>query len=167
MPISKKSFNSLPSSTTIALALLPLLALAFCSCGVLVSTRSLLGETLDLEVHIADMANQDNPVAMDVILVYDEDLLKKLLQLSAKEWFEQKAQFKKDYPEDSGFEVWEREWIPVANTYQEHLSLRGGAVGGIIFAGYRTDGAHRYRLELYQDVRVMLDGDDMSVEPMP
>ena len=65
-----------------------------------------------MKVQTAPLTNQNNPVAVDVLFVYDRDLLNTLLQMSASDWFAKREQLERDYPQRSGFAVWSWEWVP-------------------------------------------------------
>ncbi len=47
---------------------------------------------LDLKVHVSPKANNNNPVAVDLVLVSDKKLLQELMKMSASEWFEKRHQ---------------------------------------------------------------------------
>ncbi|HEY0006756.1 MAG TPA: hypothetical protein VGB17_18380, partial [Pyrinomonadaceae bacterium] len=67
---------------------------------------------LDLRVDVAQQANNNNPIAVDLVLVSDKKLLKELLKLSAAEWFEKRHQFRLDYPKETGLNAGSWEWVP-------------------------------------------------------
>jgi type VI secretion system protein len=135
------------------------------ACGAVVFTRSVFGETLDMDVKVAEVANDEYPLAMEVVYVYDEELLKTLLQMSAKQWFEKRDQLKNDFPDDTGFESWQWEFTPGQEELL-HLPVRGGTVGGMIFVNYFNEGQHRVRIHLFRDVRVRLEYSDFKVDPL-
>ncbi len=56
---------------------------------------------LNVRVHIAPTANRNNPVAVDLVLVSNNKLLKELMKMSAKEWFERRHQIQLDYPKET------------------------------------------------------------------
>ncbi len=159
------SVLSVPVPATGVFLTLLLSSLLLSSCGVGIFARSVFGETLDMQVRVADIANDEYPLAMEVVYVYEEELLKNLLQMSAKQWFEKRAQLKNDFPEDSGFESWEWEFTPGQEVLL-HLPLRGGAVGGIIFVNYFNEGQHRVRIQLFRDIKVLLEYSDFKVTPL-
>ncbi|MGE3540621.1 MAG: hypothetical protein AB7N91_24675 [Candidatus Tectimicrobiota bacterium] len=136
------------------------------SCALGVRTRALTGGKLQVDVRVADTANQNRPVAMDVLLVYDKALLKELLQLSANEWFEKREQFRRDDPESEAFQVWSWEWIPGQRQLVE-LPLEAKAKSGLVFAQYAPRGVHRARLEPHTSVVIELQEKTFSVRPMP
>ncbi len=141
------------------------LLLFFSACGITVRTQSLFGKKVRLNVEMTESANQNNPVAVDYVLVYDEDLLKELEKLPAREWFEQKDQYKRDYPEDSGFNSWNWEWVPGQKIEEKALPLEASAEGGIIYANYFSKGDHRARVDPHQSLNITLLEDSFVVDP--
>ncbi len=114
---------------------------------------------------VSESANKNNPVAVDYILVYNEDLMKELLKTPAKEWFEKKNQFKRDYPEESGFASFEWEWIPGQSVPPLALPLEARAKGAFLFALYFSKGEHRAHLDPHKSFKLMLLEDTFRVEP--
>src|ERR1041384_1236930 len=66
---------------------------------------------LKLTVRVVPRANENNPVAVDLILVSDKKLLEQLMTMSAKEWFEQKRQIQLDYPKETDLTAGSWEWV--------------------------------------------------------
>lgn len=145
--------------------LLLVLLASLAACGLGVRTRALTGGKLHVEVRAADTANQNHPVAMDVLLVYDRHLLRDLLKLSASEWFEKRDQFQRDDPEGKAFQVWSWEWVPGQHSTVA-LPLQAKAKGGVMFAQYGTRGEHRARLDPHSSVVVELLEKAFRVRPM-
>jgi hypothetical protein len=144
----------------LALLLMPCLM----SCAVGVTTRSLFGETMDLHIHVDSVANNEYPLAMTMLYVYDDELFNKLLGLSAKQWYDTETQIKDQ--ESSKLEAYDWEWIPGQDTTVS-LPLRSSTAGAIIFANYFNDGQHRVRVEPNRDIKVEMGFDDLKVEPVP
>jgi hypothetical protein len=124
----------------VQLPLLLLLMGLLVSCSIGVRARSLTGGKLRMEVRTAETANQNQPVAMDVVLVYNKQLLQELLKMSANDWFEKRDQIKRDDPK---------------------------ARAGIIFAHYFSRGEHRARIDPHTSIMVELLDKDFSVRLMP
>src|SRR5204863_1701144 len=98
------------------------------------------GQTkLDVKVHIAPAANKNNPVAVDLVLVSDKKLLKELMKMSAKDWFEQKHQVELDYPKETDLAAGSWEWVPGQAVKLDRLPVRLEIVGGVVFANYLTE----------------------------
>ena len=102
---------------------------------------------------------------MTMLYVYDEDRLNKLLELSAKQWYDTKAKIEEQDQEAGELEAYEWEWIPGQDTTIS-LPLRSSAAGAIIFVNYFNDGQHRVRVEPNRDIKVEMGFDDLKVEPV-
>ncbi len=140
-----------------------IISVCFISC---VRTRAMLGGKIRIDVTISEKANQSSPVALDLLMIADEELLDQLLKLTAKQWFERRDQIKKDYLKDSGLKTWEWEWVPGQAVPIIEIPLQPQAEGAIIFADYHTPGAHRFRIDPAEDILIYLDENDASVEIM-
>jgi type VI secretion system protein len=123
---------------------------------------SLVAEHLSVEVRATNDMNQGNPVAVDLVVVYDEALLQKLLGLSAKDWFAQREQFKQDFPDLVDIRAWE--WVPGQRVPMQRVPLWARrSKGGILFANYSLPGTHRARVDLRKPVRLTLDETTFSM----
>jgi type VI secretion system protein len=125
-----------------------------------------LGQSkLSVRVNLAPAANQNNPLAVDLVLVSDRKLLKELLKMSAKDWFEQKHQIQLNYPKETNLVAGGWEWVPGQSVKLDRLSVRRGIIGGVIFANYLSAGAHRISINPRKNVLVILGENDFSVQP--
>ena len=161
---AKNHRNALQTLGVLGLSLVLLGLLSSCSVGA--QTRALLGGKLRTQVHISEKANANSPVALDLVLVYNKKLLKELLRLSAREWFAKRNQYKRDYPNGEGFDVWEWEWVPGQLVSMQVLPLKAKARAGIIFADYLSPGDHRARLDPHQNITIALHETDFTVQSM-
>ena len=138
----------------LATVLLP----AITSCGVKknvsVRTRKLLGGDIQFRARVAPNANQNNPVALEFLLVYDDKLLETLEKTNAKDWFMNRDQFHQDYPK--GFDSWYWEWIPGQKVKDEKMPLKPNAKAALLFANYLVPGDNRAKLDPYKSVTVNL-----------
>ena len=140
-----------------------LLASSLASCSVGVTTRSLFGETMDMHIRVDSIANDEYPLAMTMVYVYDDDLLTKLLALSAKQWYDTEAQLREQ--EGSKLDAYQWEWIPGQDTTVS-VPLGASAAGAIIFVNYFNDGQHRVRVEPNRDIDIVMGFDDVKITPM-
>ena len=134
------------------------------SCGAGVRARSLLGGKLNVTVNVSEKVNQNAPIAMDLLLVYNEKLRDDLLKMSAKDWFKQKDQIRRDYIEGEGLDCWSWEWIPGQKIPVQKLPLKSNAKAGIVFADYLSPGAHRIRFSPFDDIVIRLLEKDFFVD---
>src|SRR5215208_6630524 len=117
----------------------------------------ILGQSkLVMRVNVSPQANNDNPVALDLVLVKDKKLLNDLMNLSAKEWFENRNQYQLDYPEEIELSSHRWEWVPGQDVYIDPIPLKGDFAGGIIFANYITPGTHSAVIDPRKSVIVNL-----------
>jgi type VI secretion system protein len=146
--------------------ILVLLLVLLQACGIGTRARAIVGGKMRVQAQVADTANQHSPVALDLVVVYDQKLLKELSQLSAADWFDKRKQFRRDYPAGQGFDVWGWEWVPGQNVPLQKLPLKPRAKGGLIFVNYFSPGEHRARIEPNQGVYVELRETDFAVQPL-
>ena len=115
-------------------------------------------------VQISPAANNNNPVAVDLVLVSDSKLLKELKKLSAKEWFEKRNQYQLDYPKEVDLDNWRWEWVPGQVVKLDPMTVKLEINGAIIFANYFTPGPHRAIIDPRKPVLIKLGEEDLTVE---
>ena len=118
---------------------------------------------LVVKVNVSSQANNNNPVALDLVLVKDKKLLQELMKISAKEWFEKRSQFLLDYPKETGLSFGSWEWVPGQVVRIEPMPLKSKFAGGIIFANYFSPGTHRALIDPRKSVVVNLGAEDITV----
>ena len=147
----------------LATLLLLALSLGSAGCGLKKRTRALFGGQLPLVVEVGAAVNRDSPIAVDVLAVYQPRTLDRLMELSAHDYFVQKEQLKRDYPET--FEIvgsWEL--VPGQRVFEAPLDYRAGADALLIYADYFDPGPHRFRLETRRQARLILEESGFRVE---
>ena len=116
-----------------------------------------------MRVNVSPQANNANPVELDLVLVKDEALLNDLMNLSAKEWFENRNQYRLDYPEEIELSSHQWEWVPGQAVNIEPIPLKGDLAGGIIFANYTTPGTHSAVIDPRKSVIVDVGAETITV----
>ena len=124
----------------------------------------MFGGQLPFDVEIASDANEDSPVAVDLVFVYDKKLLETLLKTPATEWFAKRSQFLKDHGNALAVENWE--WVPGQEVERISVSYRPGARRVVLFADYVTEGEHRATADPQQPFKLVLGARDFSVEKL-
>lgn len=124
----------------------------------------MFGGQLPFEVVIASDANEDSPVAVDLVFVYDKKLLDTLLKTPAVDWFAKREQFIKDYGNALAVEKWE--WVPGQQIEPISVSYRPGARRVVLFADYLSEGDHRATADPQEPFRLVLGARDFSVEKL-
>jgi type VI secretion system protein len=100
-----------------------------------------------LQISVAGDANGDTPIPVDVVFVWDDALAETLSGMPARTWFEQKRQLRNDDPDERAFGVQGWEWVPGQAVATQECRARQRPRAVFLFANYRTEGAHRFRLQ--------------------
>jgi len=102
---------------------------------------------LGVRVHVSPEANGGNPVALDLLLVSDKNLLKELLKMTATDWFAdggaRRNQFILDHPKEKGLVVRQWEWVPGQVIAPDNLTVPPDIKAAVVFANYFNPGEHR------------------------
>jgi type VI secretion system protein len=158
----------------IAASLLLLLSAASCSRLFKVqqelrATRAMFGGTMPFEVQIDHDANQNTPIAVDLVVVYDAKLLDKLESMNAETWFQKRTQFLADNAEMMS--SWSWEWVPGQVVSELSVPYRAGAQQFVIFADYEPapDVTSDYRVQIgpQSPFRLILQEKTFSIERFP
>lgn len=148
-----------------ALLVLFLLSAVLCPAACSAHRRSLFGGEMSAEIQIDPHVNEDSPVSVELIVVFDAKLLDELLALDARTWFADREKVRRDHPEERDFVTKLWELVPGQAPVSASISFGAGARGAIVFANYASAGAHRQRLDPHQDVLIHLEANDFSVAP--
>ena len=105
---------------------------------------------LQLHIQVAPDVNDDRPIPVDVVFVWDKATAAKLDALTAKDWFEKKAAMRRDDPKEQAFTAREWEWVPGQDVPDIDLNVPAASRKWLraifVFANYRTEGPHRAHL---------------------
>ncbi len=121
---------------------------------------------LDVKVHVSPKANNNNPVAVDLVLVSDKKLLQELMKMSATEWFEKRRQVELDYPKETELDAGRWEWVPGQEVKLDKVRVKFEVAGGIIFAKYFNAGTHRAPIDPRKGVLITLGEDNLCVQSL-
>ena len=116
---------------------------------------------LSLQVTISPNANQNSPVAVDVLLINDKAFLKAVQGLSASDWFTKKAQLQLQYPKSAEISSWE--WVPDQKVQPLSIDVPVNAQAAMMFANYASAGPHSAVLPIKGKVNVLLEDDDFTI----
>jgi type VI secretion system protein len=93
----------------------------------------------------SDDANNNSPIAIDIVLVSDANVLSQLETLPASKWFASRADLVNTYPTGVRYRSWEL--VPGQQMEVGVKTLEGPKVlGAFVFANYPGAGAHRIRI---------------------
>ena len=134
------------------------------SCSVGRKVRSAFGGQLPVQVTVMPDINDNSPVAVDLLIIYDEKLVDELLKMPATEWFAKKKQYLADHP---AVLVRGWEWVPGQLVEPFKIEYRPGARNVVLYADYHTEGEHRAVVAPPKPFRLLLGERDLSVEVLP
>ncbi|MDT7687893.1 MAG: type secretion system protein [Acidobacteriota bacterium] len=117
---------------------------------------------IEVSVQVSPHANGGNPVALDLLLVSDKELLKQLQGMTAGEWFEKRAQIILDHPQVGALVVSSWEWVPGQVIQLNEVKVAPEVRAAVIFANYFNPGEHRAVLDPRKDVRIKLGEDKLE-----
>jgi len=100
----------------------------------------------ELTLSASPDANQNSPVAVDVVMVLDDTMLARITELTAAKWFGARADLQKTFPQSLSYLSWE---LVPGQTIRVPSSAFGSqrVAAVLVFANYTTPGANRVRVE--------------------
>lgn len=126
--------------------LLLLVVLLSCLCGGCAS------HPWKMQMTIATDANNNSPVLISVVLPKSQPLFKKLLDMTAKQWFTQREQLLRDHRRE--LEETYFEFIPGQQVPDINRKVSSSVSQGILFVNYQTPGSHRYTFDTNQALKI-------------
>lgn len=148
----------------LVVSLLLVLSVTLSGCGAaLRSARraSHVRGELTMSVQVAPEANHNSPIAVDVLVVEDKDVLKLVSAMPASEWFEKRTDFERTHPNKIQLKSWE--WVPGQVVDRVTVSGTGVANGVVLFANYLTKGDHRAVLPQGGRIAITFSADDFVI----
>lgn len=142
---------------------LALAAWMLAGCSFLSRPGALFGGRATVEARLATGLNGNQPLAVDLVVVYDAKLEKELLALTADQWFAQRSQYLAVSP-DPSLEVHSWQWVPGQRVPARPIDYRLGAVTTIIYAAYASEGPHRSQVSPERDLLLLFGAQDFRVE---
>ena len=121
---------------------------------------------LDVKVHVSPNANNNNPVAVDLVLVSDKKLLQELMKMSASEWFEKRHQFELDNPKETELDAGRWEWVPGQDVKVDQVPVKMEIIGGVVFANYFNAGTHRAPIDPRKGILITLGDENLCVQSL-
>jgi len=124
----------------------------------------MFGGQLPIEVTIAPEANEDRPLAVELIVAYDQKVVDELLKIPARDWFVKREQFLRDHGE--ALDTWKWEWIPGQTVEPLELTYGIGAKKVVLYADYLAPGDHRASIDPQRPFRLVLGESELSLEAL-
>jgi type VI secretion system protein len=106
-------------------------------------------------------ANDRSPVAVDVVVVTEKELVEKVAKLPADQWFATRAQIQLDNPR--GVEITSLEPVPGQLLAWRRVKPKRKAAAAFVFAAYPPPGHHRVRVDPFRWISIHLTADSLAV----
>ena len=104
------------------------------------------GRDIQVAFEMSPLANNDTPIAVDLVRVKDPELLHLLTMLSASDWFAKRGEIRQRYSGASEISTWSWELVPGKAVHHQTVAVKGDGYNCLIFANYASSGAHRLNL---------------------
>jgi type VI secretion system protein len=98
------------------------------------------GGQMTLDARVAPDANQNMPVAVDVVTIDNKKTLAELSTFTAQSWFDKRTDYLRMHPKTLHVSSWE--WVPGQQLASIRISQTAAADGILLFANYSTAGDH-------------------------
>ncbi|MBX9621289.1 MAG: hypothetical protein K2X28_04580 [Alphaproteobacteria bacterium] len=127
-------------------------ALSLTGCGPDLSINS-------VTIYTDQDANQNSAIAVDLVVLYDDNLVKGLGQMSASQYFSTTSQLLLDNP--TLLDIWHWELVPgqVVQVFSPETAT--AANGAYVFANYLTPGDHRLKVAPSGIIAILLQKNDL------
>ncbi len=117
-----------------------------------------------IEITADHDANQTSPTPVDLVFVYEEQMLARLQTMTAAEWFAWRDG-RAGMPQEEAFWLSHEVGPGQTRTITDFPEKRNHALALVVFARYQTPGVHREIVRHDRMVRVFLHDSDLSVVP--
>lgn len=146
-----------------------LMLVVLAGCGVVGGNQPVFQLT-EVVLEATPDANRDFATAVDLVIVYDPAAAQRLQSVPASDWFAQRAQIERDFPDGIAITRWEVVPSTVIGPWEVPDRLLENEAGdaattAFVFADYLSPGEHRARLESHYGLRIRLERDDFTLVP--
>ena len=121
---------------------------------------------LSVAVSIDKEANQGYPVAVSLVLVYGQMALTKIKAMPARQWFDERSQLARDFPECSGFVAYDWEWVPDRYVSPITVMIPPDVLEVFTFANYLAKGDHRISVNVAKGMNLKLTREAAEATPL-
>jgi hypothetical protein len=121
-------------------------------------------QKFSMQVNVADDANENYPVAMDLVTITDKKVIADIGKLTSKDWFERRTQVIRDTQGKVSVASWE--WVPGQHSGPISVAIPPKTRVAYIFAKYINNGGHRALVDVKAPVVVNLGPEDFSLQSL-
>ncbi len=123
-------------------------------------------QALNMAVRVEPDANGGFPAAISVVLVYGQMALTKIKAMPARQWFDERKQLKRDFPECSGFVAFDWEWVPGRYVSPITVMVPPEVLEVFLFSNYLSKGDHRVAVNVVKGINLKLLKEEAEAAPL-
>ena len=114
---------------------------------------------------VDEKLNNDSPVTVDVLIVYEQSLLDAIAKLNAFQYFSKKEQIQRDGGDN--LQTYTFELVPGQTLAPQPIKLAHVTGKGIlVFARYASSGDHRQAIGVDREVTIEMGRQDFKIVPV-
>lgn len=114
---------------------------------------------------VAKDVNNNSPIAVHLLIFYDQDVLGEVSKMTADQYFEKENTLRSDNPDKIQFITWEI--VPGQAMEDQEITLdKVTGVGALVFARYSSPGDHRQALADDREILISLDKLDFDIKKL-
>lgn len=117
--------------------------------------------TRALTLQTAAAANDNRPISVAAVMVYDQAVLATVAKMTASQWFAEREQLRNDSP--NGLDEQDWELVPGSQLRFARLPFPRKGLGLFVFANYASPGEHRVRLDDWRQPSITLGERTLTV----
>jgi hypothetical protein len=121
-------------------------------------------QKFSMQINVADGANQNFPIAMDLVTISDKKVIAEIGKLTSKDWFERRMQVLRDTQGKVSVASWE--WVPGQHAGPISVAIAPKTRVAYIFANYTNGGGHRALIDVKSPVVINLGPEDFSLQSL-
>lgn len=123
-------------------------------------------QALNMAVRVEADANSGYPVGVSVVLVYGQMALTKVKAMPARQWFDERKQLKRDFPECFGFVAYDWEWVPGSYVSPITVMVPPEVLEVFVFSNFLAKGDHRVSVNVAKGVNLKLTKEEAEAAPL-
>lgn len=144
-------------------------ALPGCSDAIMSAAKSITSFTPGkvwiekVQFRIDDDMNDSAPVSIHMLIIYKQDVYDQVAGMNADDYFKKSDQLRRDNPNMIDFFTWD---VAPGQPKEEQniVPSRADGLGVVIFARYKSPGAHRAALADERQIRIVLEKLDFHTD---
>jgi len=117
-----------------------------------------------IQINVVEVANQNSPLPVDFVMIMDKRLMLEVAKMSAKDWYERRAQVQRDFPDRVQVLSWE--WVPGSHVGPIDVDIKSQTLAAFLFANYSNAGEHRAFVDVRSPIVVNFGAEEFSVQPL-